>query len=615
MVYLFLLQDQVPLQQREQQQLEWTAYLLARAPATLLDELEHCFRQWLLQHSEEIQQDDSATALLTNLLQTLGWFEFAFVQQPLQKAVAFRIQQIARDLIQGDYETPNLLQVLLSECQQAIPSTLQQINLEENVRSLFGQVRLEELFEMVADYPDSKPAVQDLQTLCLSSPRFAQQLTQSLKQTLIRRLCHPGAETTQIMQMYIHTIHCLRVWGLSSAAVTTPVRTYLREQRSDTVRCIITSLTTGDLYEELRKPQALEHMVEDEDDEEEPPTMEWQPKPSIFHPVAGHDSEDILALLVSIYGSKEVFVNEYRLMLADKLLNQMDYQTDSSVHTLELLKLRFGEQSMRHCEVMVKDIDDSKRTNAQIKEELRDSVVDSVIVSHIFWPKLQKERLQHHPRLQTPLDEYNRVFSRLKNPRQLVWFSQLGTVDIELDVLDKGGEIVLKKFSCTPLQVTLLLHFEDQSIWKLSDLSNETSVPENVLQKRLSYWIGHRIIRHTDADTYEIVLPTEHHHHENAETPEDHHMHSDEGNSSAVSLTAHEDEEMQVFESYVVGMLTNMGSLPLARIHQMLKMFVTGSEVVVKDPTPQQLAQFLQKLVAQNKLECGPDGMYKLYGK
>jgi anaphase-promoting complex subunit 2 len=562
-----------------------------------------------------MQEDDSATAPLTSLLQTLGWFDFAFVQKPLQKAVAFRIQQIARDLIQGDYETPNLLQVLLSECQQAIPSTLQQINLEENVRSVFGQVRLDELFEMVADYPDSQPAVQDLQTLCRSSPRFAQQLTHSLKQTLIRRLCHPGAETTQIMQMYIHTIHCLRVWGLSSAAVTTPVRTYLREQRSDTVRCIITSLTTGDLYEELRKPQPLEHMVEDEDDEEEPPTMEWQPKPSIFHPVAGHDSEDILALLISIYGSKEVFVNEYRLMLADKLLNQMDYQTDSSVHTLELLKLRFGEQSMRHCEVMVKDIDDSKRTNAQIKEELRDSVVDSVIVSHIFWPKLQKERLQHHPRLQTPLDEYNRVFSRLKNPRQLVWFSQLGTVDIELDVFDKGGEIVTKNFSCPPLQVTLLLHFEDQPIWKLSDLSNETGVPENLLQKRLSYWVGHRIIRHTDADIYELVLPTEHHHHENTETAEDHHMHADEGNSSAVSLTAHEDEEMQVFESYVVGMLTNMGSLPLARIHQMLKMFVTGSEVVVKDPTPQQLAQFLQKLVAQNKLECGPDGMYKLYGK
>lgn len=607
-------QEQVPLQQRETQQLTWTAHLLAHAPSTFIDDLELCFRQWLETDSE---QEEYTGALLTNLFETLGWEDFAFVQGPLQKALAFRVQQITRALIQGDYETPHLLQAVFRECQQTIPSALLQrrkVDLESQVRFVFGQVRLEELFEMVADYPDSQPAVRDLQTLCQEDQQFAQQLTQSLRQTLVRRLCHPGAETTQIMQVYIHTIHCLRVWGLSSAAVTTPVRTYLREQRSDTVRCIITSLTTGDLYEELRKPQALEHMIEDEDDEEEPPTLEWQPKPSIFQPVAGNDSEDILALLVSIYGSKEVFVNEYRLMLADKLLHQLDYQTDSSVHTLELLKLRFGEQSMRHCEVMVKDIDDSKRTNTQIKEELKgSSVVDSVIVSHIFWPKLQKERLQHHPRLQTPLDEFNQAYSRLKNPRQLVWFAQLGTVEIELDVLDQDGKVVTKEFSCTPLQATLILHFEDQPVWKLSDLSNETSVPENVLQKRLSYWIGQRILRQTDADTYELVVPSEQHH-DKADTAYDHHM--EEGhNNSAVSLTAHEDEEMQVFESYVVGMLTNMGALPLARIHQMLKMFVTGSDVVVKDPTAQQLAQFLQKLVAQNKLECGPDGMYKLYGK
>jgi len=59
-------------------------------------------------------------------------------------------------------------------------------------------------------------------------------------------------------------------------------------------------------------------------------------------------------MLISIYGSKELFVNEYRLMLADKLLNNVEYNTDKEVQNLELLKLRFVEASLHQCEIMVK---------------------------------------------------------------------------------------------------------------------------------------------------------------------------------------------------------------------------------------------------------------------
>lgn len=51
---------------------------------------------------------------------------------------------------------------------------------------------------------------------------------------------------------------------------------------------------------------------------------------------------------------QELFVTEYRLMLADKLVNNLAYDTDKEVQNLELLKLRFGETSMHHCEIMVR---------------------------------------------------------------------------------------------------------------------------------------------------------------------------------------------------------------------------------------------------------------------
>lgn len=61
-----------------------------------------------------------------------------------------------------------------------------------------------------------------------------------------------------------------------------------------------------------------------------------------------------MSLLVSIYGSKELFVSEYRLMLADRLLTRRTHDTDREVQNLELLKLRFGEASLHHCEIMIR---------------------------------------------------------------------------------------------------------------------------------------------------------------------------------------------------------------------------------------------------------------------
>ena len=57
--------------------------------------------------------------------------------------------------------------------------------------------------------------------------------------------------------------------------------------------------------------------------------------------------------------------------------------------------------------------------------------------------------------------------------------------------------------------------------------------------------------------------------------------------------------EMMVYEQYVMGMLTNFPSLPLDRIHNMLKMFVVDP---VYDKSVDDLEAFLLELVAQDKL-------------
>ena len=68
-------------------------------------------------------------------------------------------------------------------------------------------------------------------------------------------------------------------------------------------------------------------------------------------------SSDIISMLVNIYGSKELFVNEYRTLLSNRILSYPGtYDPEREIRNLELLKLRFGEAPLHQCEVMLKGI-------------------------------------------------------------------------------------------------------------------------------------------------------------------------------------------------------------------------------------------------------------------
>ena len=92
----------------------------------------------------------------------------------------------------------------------------------------------------------------------------------------------------------------------------------------------------------------------------------WCPDPSDADPdrhSQARRTSDIISMLVNIYGSKELFINEYRAILSNRLLSHFSYETEKEIRNLELLKLRFGEAPLHQCEVMLKDISDSKRIN------------------------------------------------------------------------------------------------------------------------------------------------------------------------------------------------------------------------------------------------------------
>ena len=130
----------------------------------------------------------------------------------------------------------------------------------------YTKARIDQLFNIIIEFPESQPAVEDLKE-CLEKTDLRSYLTKTLKNELETRLLILGVDTTNILTAYIAAIRALRVLdpsGVLLEIVCEPVRKYLRT-RDDTVRCIVQSLiddNTNELAEELQRNEGkLDHIT------------------------------------------------------------------------------------------------------------------------------------------------------------------------------------------------------------------------------------------------------------------------------------------------------------------------------------------------------------------
>jgi anaphase-promoting complex subunit 2 len=339
-------------------------------------------------------------------------------------------------------------------------------------------------------------------------------------------------------------------------------------------------------------------------------------------------------MLVSIYGSTDLFVNEYRSMLAEKLSTNASYHADSEHEIFELLKIRFGEESLQSCEVMLRDLEDSKRVNNSIASYKTKSTagatpllvpsssvipVDCLIISEHYWPALLTDPFVHHPEAQAALTAYEQAYAVLKTPRRLKNVPQLGTVDLELEFEDGSTRV----FVVNPVQASLILFLADR--WTLHsrsisfqkfllhtyknyhitlfrgqasslDLSSACEMDEEEIVQRMVYWVVKGVVRATlttrpidnNYDPYmesgcddTVTL---------YEVIEEQHMNAQTDLTDAaavdtddildrltVSSEKQEKATLETIENYIKGLLANHDSMTLERLFTMLKLMFEGN--------------------------------------
>lgn len=479
----------------------------------------------------------------------------------------------------------------------------------------YTKLRIEQLFNIIIEYPDSQPAIDDIK-ICLEKTDLRSMLCTNLQTALETRLLHPGVNTPDILTAYVTTIRALRHLdpsGVILETVTKPVRDYLRN-RDDTVRSVVSSLTEEGAGSELAEELVKFAAEADGDSDKDEAWDEWNPDPVEAEPTVDSSdrrANDIISMLVNVYGSKELFVNEYRTLLADRLLAQSAINTEKEIRYLELLKLRFGESQLHFCEVMLKDISDSKRINALIQQDKEIEILNkkftsnAMILSAQFWPPFKDESLELPEQIKKHFEAYTKSFEALKGNRTLNWKPHLGNVNIEIEIGDKKLDLTV-----SPFNATLIMHFQDKPEWSIDELHQVMKVPVTILRRKITYWQSMGLITEKTSDHFVLVDGSDGNK-SNVATNQVQEMICEDDETESVMASAHDQREgeLQVFWSYIVGMLTNLDSLPLDRIHQMLKMF--ASQAPGTECSLQELRQFLDTKVRTHQLVY-QGGMYKL---
>lgn len=476
----------------------------------------------------------------------------------------------------------------------------------------YTKIRIDQLFNIIIEYDDSRPAIEDLR-ICLERTDLRKTLVHSLQDALKTRLLHPGVNTSDILTAYIAAIKALKQLdptGVLLETVTEPIKTYLRS-RTDTVRCVISGLLDdypSDLADELVKGELLQ-LDDGSIDEDNENWDNWMPDPVDADPTKSNQRRmsDIISMLVSVYGSQDLFVNEYRTLLADRLLSQLNYHTEREIRHLELLKRRFGENQLHYCEVMLKDIYDSKRIDGLIQTNntyTSDNIpfaTSSLILSAQFWPPFKEEWKLELPKfIQQHLNKYVKIFETLKGNRTLCWKPHLGNVHLEIELKDRKIDI-----HCAPIQATIIINFQNKKQWNLDELAEKIHVPATVLRRKITLWVSQGILKEINTDVFLLQEESVTKNRTVAELVED-----EENESAMASASDQREEELQVFWSYIVGMLTNLDSMPLERIHQMLKMFANRGPGAVECGLPE-LRHFLDNKVRAHQLLFS-GGLYRL---
>lgn len=114
------------------------------------------------------------------------------------------------------------------------------------------------------------------------------------------------------------------------------------------------------------------------------------------------------------------------------------------------------------------------------------------------------------PQLLEQFSEYANEYSKIKRGRKLTWMDHLGTVEIEIELMEREVSVEV-----TPIQAVVLHAFEDQGPTynfytdseqlTVDDLCQLTGSSIVSVQRAILYWTLHGILKEVAPNTFHVL--------------------------------------------------------------------------------------------------------------
>ncbi|KAI9666485.1 MAG: Anaphase-promoting complex subunit 2 [Bathelium mastoideum] len=490
-----------------------------------------------------------------------------------------------------------------------------------------GESRVRDLFEYVKRWDQSVGAIRDLKDY-VTTPARRSHVTGIFIDQLHARLLVPAVSTLDVLNVYICVIKAfleLDPKGVLLDRVARPIRFQLKH-REDAVRIIVESCladlndegepvnTTNEVCSSITKEINNTSSAEaPEDPELDWADLDWVPEPLDAEPgYRKAKSDDILSHLLNLF-DREDFVKELQGLLADYLLRNEDAEYDKEIRLLELFKSRFGNDKLQACEVMLRDVQDSKRIFTTIKGMEEQSFtlssssanLQTKILSSHFWPELREDDFRIPQEILSLQEDYGKRFEQVKKNRKLQWLNAQGRVTVRLELEDR----TVNERNVQTYQASVIYAFQEPKSSSENNSNTRTveslvqalEMDEALVRSALTFWLGKLVLREVAQDTFAVV-----------ERLDKDVGDEDAAAAAAAAAAAEEDigmgavksqqdrfgEKKDFYGQFVSMMLMNQGSKPVTQILMMMKMMLPEGFPFSEDD----LREFLNELVGQGKL-------------
>lgn len=406
-----------------------------------------------------------------------------------------------------DFESVILSRInnLISSHEAALDLVLSEVSPDQHNAAVERLVllRAENLFEVMRDFPESEQAVADIKQ-CLAFlgdvPAHWRWLSTEAISQLRQRLLIPGAHTKDILRMYVR-VHksCAAIFPQAhKARVTETTLPIVQEllKRRDSIKCVVAALLGEDDDDLIDEQEIPEPEVDD---------WEWTPPPTCSSDQTSKES--MVSLLVGVFGGREKFLTEFKSLLAEKLLLLSNFEAERETQSVELMKIKFGEDDLVDCQVMLRDVAQSKRTNALVNG-VSPVPLSTLLISRHFWPNFQTSRSPPIPPvLADALQKFSANFKTLRPSQRIEWRPQ-GTVTIAVSTkctCPKSCGSHQQEFKVSLMELSVLSAFEDGQKRTVEAVAQNLEISGEEGKRLVGLWATRGVLREVDVNTYQSV--------------------------------------------------------------------------------------------------------------